>query len=82
VFTVELAEPDAAPDGFRIDREGRYSHTSDHVRQALIEAGLAVKRLDEVFLRMESGSSVRGWLAVGRRLKDNPGSGNLTAGMS
>jgi predicted TPR repeat methyltransferase len=72
VFTVELAEPtvttaSAEIDGVRIDGHGRYSHTADHVQTALVAAGLEIKRLDEVFLRMESGSPVRGWLAVGRK---------------
>lgn len=67
VFTVELAEPAAAADGFRIDSHGRYSHTADHVRRALTNAGLEVRRLEEVFLRMESRQQVQGWLAVARR---------------
>ncbi|HEY2250165.1 MAG TPA: tetratricopeptide repeat protein [Planctomycetaceae bacterium] len=72
VFTVELAEPAVAIEGFRLDSHGRYSHTADHVRTALVEAGLEVRRLEEVFLRMEGGQAVQGWLVVGRR----PDAGN------
>lgn len=70
-FTVERAEPAAPAEGFRIDSHGRYSHTADHVRQALVAAGLDARPLEDVFLRMESGQQVRGWLAVGRRPANN-----------
>jgi predicted TPR repeat methyltransferase len=74
-FTVESADPAAAAEGFRINSHGRYSHTSDHVRGALVAAGLQARSIEDVFLRMESGQPVRGWLAVGRR----PASGDVNA---
>src|SRR5262249_33641635 len=40
VFTVEKADPDSAPHGFRLQSHGRYSHTDRHVCQAIERAGL------------------------------------------
>ena len=63
-FTVEQAAAEAAPDGFRLNRSGRYSHTADYVRQVLAGAGLMLVRLASVQLRMEHNQPVFGWLAI------------------
>src|SRR5262249_3522889 len=66
VFTVEMADPESAPQGFRIHSHGRYSNTAEHVRRAIEAAGLKAGPMREVFLRMEGRERVMGWLATGR----------------
>lgn len=73
VVTLELVEPADAADGFRINSHGRYSHTADHIRQALAGAELDPRSLTEIFLRMEHRQQVRGWLAVARRTSSTDG---------
>jgi len=67
VFTVEKSESSEAPEGFRLESHGRYSHTAEHVSRAIENAGLEAAPLREVFLRTEGGQHVMGWLAAGRR---------------
>lgn len=66
-FTVEQAVVEAAPDGFRLNRSGRYSHTADYVQQILTDAGLMPINLTPVQLRMEHNQPVLGWLATAQR---------------
>ncbi len=63
-FTVEQAEDDATPVGFRLNRSGRYSHTAQYVQQSLAQAGLTLAAFNLVTLRMEQGQPVAGLLAV------------------
>lgn len=63
-FTVEQATVETAPDGFRLNRSGRYSHTADYVQQTLAGAGLRLASLTPVRLRMEHDQPVIGWLVV------------------
>ena len=53
VFTVEAAEPSAAPSGYHLHPHGRYSHTEDYVRSALGDAGFAVRLVRTAELRVE-----------------------------
>jgi predicted TPR repeat methyltransferase len=69
VFTVEKADPESAPPGFRIHNHGRYSHTDLHVRQAIERAGLEAGPMPEVLLRTEGRERVMGWLATGRETR-------------
>jgi predicted TPR repeat methyltransferase len=55
-FTVERG--DQYP--FRLTDTGRYTHHAQHIRDVAAQAGLAVARLDEAYLRMEYGSEVTG----------------------
>ena len=66
-FTVEQATTETAPDGFRLNRSGRYSHTADYVQQMLAGAGLSLATLTPVRLRMEHDQPVIGWLALAQR---------------
>ncbi len=70
VFTLEKADPVAAPQGFRIESHGRFAHTLNYVRSAIEEAGLAAGEIKEVFLRMEGRTRVMGWLAIVRAGRD------------
>ena len=66
LFTVERAE-DAEATGFRLNPHGRYSHTEDYLRRTLSEAGLVVRSLTTVHLRLQSGLPVAGMLVVAGR---------------
>jgi predicted TPR repeat methyltransferase len=52
---------------FHLTDTGRYTHHSDHVREAAAKAGLETVQLNEAFLRMEYGEEVMGLYAVVRR---------------
>jgi predicted TPR repeat methyltransferase len=67
IFTVERATPEAAPDGYRINPHGRYSHTGDYLFRVLREAGLVDSTLTEVTLRKEAEKWVDGYLVSARR---------------
>lgn len=69
VFTVEaLPNTPAQPNPpHLLQANGRYAHAEGHVRQALQDAGLALRRIDAVALRMEAGQPVAGWLVTARR---------------
>lgn len=66
VFTVERAQPEEAPSGYRINPHGRYSHTSDYLLRVLTQAGFVDPSLREVHLRKEAGLWVEGWLVSAR----------------
>lgn len=67
VFTVEEATADSAPEGFRINPHGRYSHTGGHIESALAAAGLTTLEASSAVLRTEGGKPVDGLVVVGRR---------------
>jgi predicted TPR repeat methyltransferase len=67
VFTLERADDGEAPQGFRINPHGRYSHTEAYVRQALSSARLEPRALTHVHLRMELKKPVDGLLVVASR---------------
>jgi predicted TPR repeat methyltransferase len=60
VFTVEKAAEEVR--AFKLEPSGRYSHAGDYVRSCVADAGLALKAIDVVVLRRESGQDVAGWL--------------------
>jgi len=66
VFTLERAQPDEAPTGFRIHPHGRYSHTRAYLARCLDEAGFVDPVIREVSTRKESEKWVPGWLARAR----------------
>jgi predicted TPR repeat methyltransferase len=66
VFTVEHAQPQDAPDGYRIHPHGRYSHTHDYILRTLAQAGFADPSLRTVQLRKEADTWVEGWLVSAR----------------
>jgi predicted TPR repeat methyltransferase len=63
-FTVEKADPSAAPDGYRLNPHGRYGHTESYLRHVLEQAGLEVATLQQVVLRMERHEPVAGYVVV------------------
>jgi predicted TPR repeat methyltransferase len=67
VFTLERADESAAPEGFRINPHGRYSHTETYVRRVLAAARLEARRITPVHLRLELKKPVDGWLVVAAR---------------
>jgi predicted TPR repeat methyltransferase len=72
-FTVEKANPEEAPRGYRLELHGRYSHTAPYLRQVVEQQGLVMEECREVFLRTEGGNAVQGWLVTVRR----PGRGMI-----
>ena len=70
IFTVERADEETPPSvGHRLNPHGRYGHTEDYLRRALLEAGLASPSLTTVHLRLQGGVPVTGMLVVARRLE-------------
>ena len=67
VFTLERADDTAAPQGFKINPHGRYSHTERYVRRVLAAAGLEARRVTPVHLRLELKKPVEGLLVVASR---------------
>jgi predicted TPR repeat methyltransferase len=67
IFSVEAATPEEAPDGFRINPHGRYSHTQHYVERAVSEAGLAIVSVDAEVLRSENHLPVNGFVVTARR---------------
>ena len=64
VFTVEalMAQPVQEEEDFRLNPHGRYSHRAGYLRQVLAGAGLAVRDVQAVHLRMEGGKPVDGFV--------------------
>ncbi len=67
VFTVE-ALPEEVGLKHQIQPHGRYAHASQHVVEALSQAGLSLLDQEAVILREEGGKPVNGWLVAARRL--------------
>jgi len=67
VFTLERADDGAAPQGFKINPHGRYSHTERYVRRVLATARLEARRVTPVHLRLELKKPVEGLLVVASR---------------
>jgi predicted TPR repeat methyltransferase len=63
IFTVEALGPDD-PRAHVLQTNGRYAHSTAHVKAAAAGAGLALRTLEAVVLRQEAGADVHGWLAV------------------
>lgn len=65
-FTVEKS-PDGDAGPYRLQYNGRYSHTERYVRDALTAAGLHILAVAPETLRLELGEPVAGLLAVAER---------------
>jgi predicted TPR repeat methyltransferase len=50
--------------GFHLTDSGRYSHSSDHIRDAALTTGLVVKNISSAILRYEYGEEVVGLVVV------------------
>lgn len=66
VFTLERSD-ESLPEGFKINPQGRYSHTEAYVRRVLAAARLAPHQIAPVHLRLELGKPVEGLLVVAAR---------------
>ena len=67
VFTLERATEDEAPQGFKINPHGRYSHSEAYVRGILSAARLEPRQISHVHLRLELKKPVEGLLVVASR---------------
>ena len=67
IFSVEAAAPADAPEGFRINPHGRYSHTRPYLESTLREAGLVIVAVDAEVLRSENHLPVNGFVVTARR---------------
>jgi predicted TPR repeat methyltransferase len=65
IFTVEEAID--APDAYRINPHGRYSHGRQYIARRMAAAGLTVEALDAAELRTEGGTPVTGLVVTGRK---------------
>jgi predicted TPR repeat methyltransferase len=59
-FTVEKGAESDAPDGYRIQVHGRYSHTQAYIRRVLTGAGLEPVAIEAAVLRLERQEPVHG----------------------
>lgn len=66
VFTLESSQ-DGAPEDYRLEVHGRFTHTEDYVRRALQNSGLRLEKLTAETLRKERDKDVRGMLVVARK---------------
>jgi len=64
-FTVE-AEPVGSAEKFRLHQSGRYSHSSDYVREYLEAAGFAVLLIEGAVLRKEGGLDMLGHVVLAK----------------
>ena len=67
VFTLERATEDDAPQGFKINPHGRYSHSEAYVRGILSAARFEPRQISHVHLRLELKKPVEGLLVVASR---------------
>jgi predicted TPR repeat methyltransferase len=67
VFTLERASAEEAPQGFRINPHGRYSHTEAYVRRVLAAAQLEPRQVAPAHLRLELKQPVEGFVVVASR---------------
>jgi predicted TPR repeat methyltransferase len=65
-FTVECATDPGVQEPYRLDPSGRFSHSTDYVRQTLEAAGLSALDIQEVALRNEFCKPVRGMAVLAR----------------
>jgi predicted TPR repeat methyltransferase len=67
IFSVEAAIPEEAPQGFRINPHGRYSHTQPYLENVLGRAGLETVSVRAEVLRSENHLPVNGFVVTARR---------------
>jgi predicted TPR repeat methyltransferase len=66
-FTAEQTAVDEAPDGYCLNRSGRYSHTSEYLERVLADAGLEVRTRADATLRQEGNQPVLGQVVLARK---------------
>jgi predicted TPR repeat methyltransferase len=71
IFTVEELG-DEAPQGFRLEPHGRYSHAESYLRATLAAAAFSPPTIARAFLRNEVGKPVAGLVVSARRGHGGP----------
>ena len=66
IFTLELLRT-ASSGNFRLEAHGRYAHSEQYTRDALVAAGFSVLAYSEAALREERGAPVGGAVIAARR---------------
>lgn len=67
-FTAEQIAVEVAPDdGYRLNRSGRYSHTSEYLERVLAGAGLEARARADATLRQEGNQPVMGHVVLARK---------------
>lgn len=66
VFTLERANEDEVPAGYRINPDGRYMHTQQYVRGVLEQAGFESIGIEKGYLRREGNAYVEGLVVAAR----------------
>jgi predicted TPR repeat methyltransferase len=69
-FTLEKAADSNAPEGYRLQFHGRYSHTEPYVRRMLAGAGLESVSIEEAVLRTERQEPVYGLVVMATKAAD------------
>ncbi|NNM81408.1 MAG: tetratricopeptide repeat protein [Burkholderiales bacterium] len=64
LFSTECLEEEVP---YRLDISGRYRHSPAFLRKILEEKGFEIARFEEVTIRMESGSPIRGHFVCARK---------------
>ncbi len=67
VFTVEELVDENTADPFRIEINGRFTHSRGYVEQVMRDAGFADSTVSSAKLRMEYGKPVKGLVVVARK---------------
>ena len=67
IFTVEAVNEEAAPQGYRLNTHGRYSHTRSYIERILGDAGFADTTIERDVLRREMGEPVDGLVVTARK---------------
>lgn len=67
IFTLERTAASTGATRMTLDPSGRYTHTEDYVRSAIVQAGLAVEKLSNTTLRLELLKPVEGIVVVARK---------------
>lgn len=76
IFTFEKSEKPLPQLGYRLGKDGRYSHEKTYVERCVNDAGLAVRSIASATLRQERGRPVRGMIV---RAKKSPESATRPA---
>lgn len=66
-FTAEQTSADVAPDGYLLNKSGRYSHAAEYLERALAGAGLELLMRTDAVLRQENDQPVVGHVLLARK---------------
>lgn len=69
IFTAERYDGETAT-GYHLQSHGRYSHTHAYLKMSMLTAGYHLEGIHERDLRMEQNTPVKGYLVIGKKLKN------------